>query len=181
MRRRTLVVLALIGLAFVVASDVLIVITTRTGDFASGASAVLLSLPASVLAAIVLLGGAPTRWWFRATIPTLAVLAAIGAWISLADLIFVPMTANEVCSLGGAAAEACGSLQFDPRVVIIPTVAFVLYLIAATLYGFAGQAQGVKVGARTGLLVLLLLSVIPLANILGLVGFLIVAIRRKPA
>jgi hypothetical protein len=58
-------------------------------------------------------------------------------------------------------------------------IAFVLYLGGATAYGFAGQAQGVAVGARTALLVLLLLGVVPFANVPGLLGILITAIARK--
>jgi hypothetical protein len=65
-----------------------------------------------------------------------------------------------------------------PTQIIAAIVAFAPYLVAATLYGFAGHAQGVKVGERTGLLVLLMLSVIPVLNILGLIGFLITAFRR---
>ena len=55
---------------------------------------------------------------------------------------------------------------------------FALYLIAATFYGFAGDAQGVEVGARVGLLLLLLLAVLPLVQVLGLAGILVTAVRR---
>jgi hypothetical protein len=64
--------------------------------------------------------------------------------------------------------------------VLFLIIAAVAYLAGATVYGFAGQAQGVRVGARTGLLVLLLLAVIPLLNMLGLIGVLIAAIARRP-
>ena len=57
-------------------------------------------------------------------------------------------------------------------------VGFGLYLVAATFYGFAGDAQGVQVGSRIGLLLLLLLAVLPLVQVLGLVGILITAVLR---
>ena len=56
---------------------------------------------------------------------------------------------------------------------------FVAYLVGATAYGFAGQRQGVKVGARTALVVLLLLAVIPILDVVGLLGILITAIVRR--
>ena len=55
-----------------------------------------------------------------------------------------------------------------------------MYLVAATLYGFAGTGQGVAVGARTGLLVVLLLAVLPFANVIGMILFLITAFTRTP-
>jgi hypothetical protein len=57
----------------------------------------------------------------------------------------------------------------------------VMYLIAATVYGFAATRQGVKVGGRVGLLVLLLLAVIPVLNVLGLIGVTIIAFVRGRA
>ena len=56
--------------------------------------------------------------------------------------------------------------------------AALLYLAAATLYGFAGSKQGVTVGVRTGLLVLLLFAVIPWLNVVALAGILLTSFRR---
>jgi len=67
-----------------------------------------------------------------------------------------------------------------PSVVIVEiVVGLVAYLLAATVYGFAGTRQGVPVGSRIGLLLLLLLAVIPVLNVLGLIGTTITAFVRR--
>jgi len=59
-------------------------------------------------------------------------------------------------------------------------VAGVLYLIAATLYGFAGTKLGVGIVGRIGLLLLLLLALIPGASVIGTLGFALLAFVRRP-
>ena len=181
MSRRAILIMAIIGLVLAVASGALFFVGIRTYDaLLPSFAAVALSIAAAVFAGIVILGPIPTRRWFRVAIPLLSGLAAMEACYFLA-LTLGPKNDELVCYLDSANPGVCGPAPFDWTPVILGIVAFVLYLIAATLYGFAGQAQGVKVGARTGLLVLLLMSCIPGLNILGAIGFLIVAPRRTSA
>jgi hypothetical protein len=56
----------------------------------------------------------------------------------------------------------------------------ILYLVAATLYGFAGAKLGVWLPGRIGLLLLLLLAVIPGLSVVGMLGFAILAFVRRP-
>jgi hypothetical protein len=178
MSRRALRTNAVVGLVLALTSSLFLLLAIRTfGDLRFSFIGVGTSIASAVIAAIVLLGPAPTRRWFRISIPMLTGLSTIGAWYVIAGLIG-PQTEMLICSLDPAHPGVCEPPPFDPTTLIVPIATFVLYLIAATLYGFAGQKQGVKVGARTGLLVLLLLSIIPFANILGLIGFLITAVKR---
>jgi len=185
MSRRALRTNAVVGLVLAVVSNLFLATAfVGNGGYAAlgggadfinallipaSAGAILLGPAAAVLAAIVLTGPNPTRRLYRWLIPILIAVAAIFAWFEIG---------------GGIVSSQVSDMMDtppDPSVYYTPVIAFVLYLIAATLYGFAGQAQGVKVGARTGLLVLLLLAVIPIVNIVGLIGFLVTSITRKPA
>jgi hypothetical protein len=70
-----------------------------------------------------------------------------------------------------------------PNGTVITTgiIGLIVYVVAATLYGFAGKRQGVGIGGRIGLLLLLLAAVIPVLNVLSLIGLMIVTIvRTKP-
>jgi len=177
MRRSTLVILSVIGL---VATLVQLVAYFQTVPwFAPDVPWIRVESPvgalAALLAAVALFGPRPTRWFWVVPVAILPFLAAAFFNLAFADwnilhpfpLPYVPDTSFPLPPTGEITVSLIGG--------------FVLYLIAATLYGFAGQAQGVKVGARTGLLVLLLLAVIPIVNILGLIGFLVTSITRKPA
>jgi hypothetical protein len=68
----------------------------------------------------------------------------------------------------------------NPSVVTAAVIGFVVYLLAATVYGFAGVRQMIGVGSRIGFLLLLLLAVLPLLNVLGLIGFTVLEFTRKP-
>ena len=120
----------------------------------------------------------------RRALVTFAIVGLVIAIVACALYVRAPGTFAAGCLASSLLAVI---VLFGPRptrwfwIIPILLLTFVLYLIAATLYGFAGQAQGVKVGERTGLLVLLLMSCIPGLNILGAIGFLIVAPRRTSA
>jgi len=132
-----------------------------------------------VLAGRSILGPLPTRQLFVVAIALLSGLSAAVAWLIISDVIVT----SQVSTLELKCYIVDGTCQSPPpdfTWLFGPVCAFVLYLIAATSYGFVGQSQGVKVGARTGLLVLLLLAMVPFANILGAAVLLVVAYRRKP-
>jgi hypothetical protein len=76
-----------------------------------------------------------------------------------------------------------GRVDYKPTgaTILEGILGIVVYLIAATVYGFAGNRQGVKVGSRVGLLLLLLLAVVPALNVLGLIGITITAFVRGVA
>ena len=80
-------------------------------------------------------------------------------------------------------AVAIGHVDYGlPSAAIVEIVmGFIIYLLAATVYGFAGTRQGVPIGSRVGLLLLLLLAVIPVLNVLGLIGTTITAFVRRSA
>jgi hypothetical protein len=153
----------------------------KTGMVASSIAGV----AASAVAAALLIPGP-----FEALSCILTVAAAILAAVGLlgtgsttpTGLLTIAFSALAAAGLDLARLDWFGGTPGIARLFWIYLVAgFVAYLIGATAYGFAGTAQGVPVASRTGLLVLLLLGVIPLLDILGLVGILITAIARKPA
>jgi hypothetical protein len=80
-------------------------------------------------------------------------------------------------------ATVFGRIDYKPteNTIVEGVAGIVVYLLAATVYGFAGKRQGVKVGGRIGLLLLLLLAVIPVLNVLGLIGVTITAFVRGAA
>ena len=177
MRRSTLIVWSVIGLLAALAAAGNLASSTIGSPLTSwDATQSLYGAVAGTLAAVVLFGRRPTRWfWFLPVVVLSGVTAlltdaVLNAWLFVHQASF--NTEGELVAVTG------GPSATD--ILVLCIVAAVLYLVAATLYGFAGQAQGVKVGARTGLLVLLLLSVVPLANIVGVIGFLVTAIRRRP-
>jgi dolichyl-phosphate-mannose-protein mannosyltransferase len=65
-----------------------------------------------------------------------------------------------------------------PELITAIVIGSVAYLAAATVYGFAATAARVPLGTRVRLLVLLLLCVIPLANVIGTIGFIVADLAR---
>jgi hypothetical protein len=121
-----------------------------------------------------------------ATAAVLGVVAALCAAAGLLGPASVSATGAATVLFSGIAFAALQlaylGLFFDVLSgfwLLFAIVGFVAYLIGATAYGFAGQAQGVAVGARTAVLVPLLLAVVPLANVVGTLGILIVSVLRK--
>jgi hypothetical protein len=172
-----------IGLAFAVVSSGLLTVFLLIGAAQDGSLGglwllcitlgPLLSGAAGTFAALAVLGPVKTPIWYRISVPVLATAAALaGCYLGLW------LVASLVWPVVEEAALYANGDPYDWTPVIVSIIGAVLYLTAATLYGFAGTRQGVPVGARTGLLVLLLLAMVPFANILGLVGLTIVTYAR---
>ncbi|MCU1415794.1 MAG: hypothetical protein JWN80_3134 [Microbacteriaceae bacterium] len=147
----------------------------KTGMVASSAA----GLAAAVIATVTPLVGP-----FEALAAVLGVAAAVLAAVGLLGTGAVTPTGLVTVVFSGVAFAglevAFLNLVTNSTAFWIALVAgFVAYLIGATAYGFAGQRQGVKVGGRIALLVLLLLAVIPIADVLGLLGILVTAIVRR--
>jgi len=102
-----------------------------------------------------------------------AALGVLGTGVAIRPGVWVPI-------LAGLAAGAVRVAWFiageNPGPWLL--VGAVLYLAAATVYGFAGSKQGVTVGVRTGLLVLLLFAEIPWLDVVAMAGILLTSFRR---
>jgi hypothetical protein len=172
MTRRGIIIASFIGLASSVVETALIpsTLSNTTDTTAISLVAVLLAVLSAGIAGRVILGTRSVHRYFRAGVPILSAISAL-AWESGVSNWLI---ANDV--FAGAA-----SRTFRPAVITALIIGAVVYLLAATVYGFAGTAQGVSVGNRVGLLLLLLLAVLPGLNILGSVGFVLTAFLRAPA
>jgi hypothetical protein len=171
MTRTQLVVASFFGLAFAVAETLLTPATIGGGNTTGvGLTVGILGLLAALVAGIVILGQRRVHRYFRAGVPVLAAISgfvlesAFSNWLISQTVIFGPAPTT-----------------LRPAVVTEIVIGAVAYLLAATVYGFAGTRQGVRVGGRIGLLLLLLLAVIPLLNVLGAIGFVLTAFLRRPA
>lgn len=172
MTRRGILIAGFIGLVFAIVETLLLPLTLSHTVNTTGVSltAAILGLLAAAIAGRIILGRRVVHRYFRAAVPVLAAIAgfafesAFSNWLISQDVIFghPPTTLR-------------------PAVVVAIVIGAVAYLIAATVYGFAGTRQGVAVEGRVRLLLLLLLAVLPVANILGLIGLVIVGFLRKDA
>jgi len=102
-----------------------------------------------------------------------AALGILGSGVAIPPGIWVPILAAVSAGFVRVAWFIAGE---DPGLWLL--AAAVVYLAAATVYGFAGSKQGVTVGVRTGLLVLLLFAVIPWLNVVAMAGILLSSFRR---
>jgi hypothetical protein len=165
MTKRGLIVASAIGLTAAVVSTLLL---TRTAQFQPIDLVVLgLDIVAAGIAGRVILGRVQVHRYFSLGTAVLSAAAA---------LILTSATTNYLIHLD----VAFGRVNYSPTTTIVVTaiIGLVVYLIAAVVYGFAGSRQGIPVGSRIGLLLLLLLAVIPALNVLGLIGLTISAIVR---
>jgi hypothetical protein len=158
---------SIVGVAFAAAGSALI--SWSIGDATRGLLVLLLCLVAAAIAGRVILGSVRVHRYFRLAVPLFSAIAAVALTTATSDW-FIGRNSH----LGG------------PRILtsgfwIAVVIGAVAYLIAATAYGFAGTRQGVRAGARIGLLVVLLLAVVPYLDVLGLVGFVLIAAVRRPA
>jgi hypothetical protein len=128
-----------------------------------------LDILAAGLAGRVILGTVRVHRYFTLGVVVLSAVAAA---------IFTSAVTNYLIEID----VKFGLPDYTPTGPVLTTaiVAFVAYLLAATLYGFAGTRQGVGIGARIGLLLMLLLAVLPVLNVLGLIGFTITTLVRRP-
>jgi hypothetical protein len=165
MTKRGLIVAGIIGLAAAITAGAVL---NRAAAVQSIDLLVLgLDVIAAGIAGRLILGTARTHRYFALGTVLLSAIAAI---------ILTSSTTNYLISQ----AVSFGKPNPVPSAALVTTaiIGFVAYLLAATVYGFAGARQGVGVGSRVGLLLLLLLAVIPILNVLGLIGLTITAVAR---
>jgi hypothetical protein len=168
MTKRGLIVASIIGL---VAAIVALLLLNRAAEFQIiDLLFIGLDLIAAGIAGRVILGQPRVHRYFALGVVVLSAIAAA---------ILTAAASNYLIHI----AIAVGRVDYRlPSVTIVEIVAgFIVYLLAATVYGFAGTRQGVPVGSRVGLLLLLLLAVIPALNVLGLIGTTITAFVRRGA
>ncbi|MDQ1547610.1 MAG: hypothetical protein QOH69_2514 [Actinomycetota bacterium] len=168
MTKRGLIVASILGL---VAAIIAALLLSRAAAFQSIDLLVLaFDILAAGLAGRVILGPVRVHRYFALGVVVLSAVAAA---------IFTSATTNDLIGLN----VSFGAPNYAPTAPVLTAaiVAFVVYLLAATVYGFASSRQGVGIGARIGLLLLLLLAVLPLLNVLGLIGFTITTLARPAA
>lgn len=170
MTRRGVIVASFVGLAAAAAETVLLPNTLSHTVNTAGVSlvTVILGLLAAGIAGRVLLGTKSVHRYFRAGVPVLA---------AISGLAFESAFSNWLISQYVEFGRPPSSVR--TAVIVALVVGAVAYLLAATVYGFAGTRQGVTVGGRIGLLLLLLLAVLPVLNVIGLVGFVLTAFLRR--
>jgi hypothetical protein len=176
MSKRNLLILAVVGLVLAILSSALFPLTLSvvSVNFGATLTSLLGGMIAAAIAGRVLIGRGSSKRVPRLAIPLLSAIA-FALFSSAAAGLAISLHILDIYAVAGAAQEKLGS-----SFIIALIIGAVAYLVAATLYGFAGTTQGVNVGTRTGLLVILLLSVIPILNVAGLIVFLVAAIVRAP-
>ena len=174
MRRSTLIVWSVIGLLSAIAAGANLASSTVGSPLTSwDATESLYGAVAGALAAVVLFGRRPTRWFWFVPVVVLSGLSALltdgmlNAWLFLHQSSFD--TEGELVVVAG------GPSSTD--ILIFSIVAVVLFLVAAAILDVAGKAEGLPAVARAARIVLLLLSILPVVNIAGMVGVLVTALR----
>jgi hypothetical protein len=171
MTRRGIIIASFVGLVFAAVESGLIPGTLLSANTAALTTVVVvLTVAASGIAGRVILGTASVHRYYRLGVPILAAIAGVAFESAVTNWLIA-----EQVQFGPA------PTTLAPAVVVALIIGAILYLAAATAYGFASSAQGVPVGSRVGLLVLLFLAVLPGLNVLGLIGFVVTAFVRKPA
>ncbi|MBK4346918.1 hypothetical protein [Lacisediminihabitans changchengi] len=131
-----------------------------------GVGLALIELPTTLIA--------PLSAVLGVAVAVCAALGILGRGVAISPGLGVPI-------LAGAAAASLRVAWFVAGEAPLPwlLLAAVLYLAAATLFGFAATKQGVTVGVRTGLLVLLLFAIIPWLNLVAMAAILFTSFRRS--
>lgn len=184
MRRSTVVATSIIGLALATASAMAFFVMLRGAPCGPALGCSLLfsspiSVAGAVFAALAILGTVPVRRFYAPLIASFTALAAAAASLWLTSTA-VPHFDDLVARFCLPSHPDCNPNPPDYSWVI-GVGAVLLYLVAATLYGFAGRTQHTPVGTRAVKLVLLLLSIIPVLNVLGLAGIVVTAVRQGSA
>jgi hypothetical protein len=169
MTRRGLIIAGFIGLLFAIAETLLAPVTLNSTSQPFSLGVGVLGLLAAGLAGRALLGDRTVHRYFTAGVTLLA---------AISGFVFESAYSNWLISQDVEFGHPPTTLR--SAVVIAIVIGAVVYLLAATVYGFAATRQGVGVRSRIALLLLLLLSVVPVLNILGLLGVVITAFRRRP-
>jgi hypothetical protein len=173
MNKRFLVILTVVGLLFAISSTMLFPssLSLQQINLVNTLAMLVFGMIAAAIAGRALLGRSLTTRVARLAVPLLAAIAF--ALFSSAESSLL-LSSHLLDTLGSGGEQVSGSF------LVAVVIGAVAYLAAATLYGFAGSAQGVPVWSRVGLLLVLLLAVIPVLNVLGLIGFVVSALVRKP-
>ena len=167
MKKPTLIVVSFLGFALAVVAAVLIR-TTRLTEANDSLVLVIEVIAAGIAGRIILGRRRPYRFF---TLGIVVFSAVAGGLLTSAATSY--LLRNAVI-FGGA------SWQISGATLATAIAGGVLYLAAATVYGFAGTRLGVPVLVRIGLLILLLLAVFPGLNIVGMLGFAILSFTRRP-
>jgi hypothetical protein len=171
MTRRGIIIASFVGLVIAAVETGLIPRTLLTTNTALLTTAVVvLTVAAAGIAGRVILGTSSAHRYYRLGVPILAAIAGVAFESAVTNWLIAQQVQFGPAPTGLA-----------PAVVVALIIGAIVYLAAAIVYGFAGASQGVPVGARVGLLVLLLLAVLPGLNVLGLIGFVVTAFVRNPA
>ncbi|MDQ1543493.1 MAG: hypothetical protein QOK08_1131 [Actinomycetota bacterium] len=173
MSKRFLVILTAVGLLFAILGTVLFPssLEVQQINLLNTLGLLVFGMIAAASAGRALLGRGVTTRVARLAVPLLAAIS-YALFSSAASSLL--LSSHLLDALGK------GSEPVSSSFVVAVIIGGVAYLAAATLYGFAGIAQGVPAWSRVGLLLVLLLAVIPVLNVLGLAGFLVTALVRKP-
>jgi ABC-type glycerol-3-phosphate transport system permease component len=167
MKKLTLIIASFLGLALAVVATILIRTTLLTD--VNDSLVLLLNVVAAGIAGRVTLG---RRRPYRFFTLGIVVFAAVAGGL-LSSAVTSYLLSNAV-SIGKA------SWQISGNSLASAIAGGILYLAAATVYGFAGTRLGVPVRVRIGLLLLLLLAVFPGLNVVGMLGFAILSFTRRP-
>jgi hypothetical protein len=171
MTRRGILIASIVSLVLALAEAAILPTTINVLGSGTALSLVvaLIAALAAGIAGRVIVGTRRVHRYYRAGVPILSAVAgfafesAVSSWLISHDVVF---------------GQAPGGVPVSVTVGIL--IGAVAYLGAATLYGFAGTSQGFRVRTRILLLVILLLSVIPFAAVLGGIGWVILSIVWKP-
>jgi hypothetical protein len=167
MKKLTLIIASFLGLALAIVAAVLIRTTllNETND----TLVLLLEVVAAGIAGRVILGRRRPYRFF--TLGIVVFSAVAGGLLTSAATTYL---------LSNAVVIGKATWQLSGGTLASAIAGVVLYLAAATVYGFAGTRLGVPLLTRIGLLVLLLLAVFPGLNIVGMLGFAILSFLRRP-
>ena len=166
MTQRGLIVASIIGLAAAVAAALLL---NRAALVQSIDLVVLaLGILAAGIAGRVVLG--PVRVHRYSALGVVLLSAIAAAILTSATTNYL---INQAVSFGRPNVVPTGT------VTTTAVIGLAVYVLAATVYGFAARRQGVRAGKRIGLLLLLLLAVFPVLDVLGLLGLAVSAFVRR--
>lgn len=182
MSRIGILVSTFVGLVLAVVEAVLLprTISIDPGLTALGLLVGILGALAAGVAGRVILGTRRVHNYYKLSLPVLSAVAGF----ALASAITGYLIAHDLFSnfaIGHHIVSGSGQASTPSSVIVAGIVGIVLYLSAAVVYGFAGTKQGVPLGARIGLLVVLLGSVLPYLNIIAFGFWIVVSVLRDRA
>jgi hypothetical protein len=170
MTRRGIIIAGFVGLAFAVVGAIFLPLTVKATfeNTIVGLAVEILGGVAGGIAGRNILGTRKVHRYYTVALPLLSTISGL-AFTSAASYWLI----SQQVSFGPV------PKGLTSQVVTALIIGGIAYLVAAIVYGFAGKSQGVGVGARVGLLLLLLLAVLPILNVAGSIGFVVTAFTRK--